>query len=165
MLVSLKIPTAKIQEGMKLALRKCEEHLSNAETLISKNGISDAVALIEHSIEEFGRAVALSQKLKVGSEQVEIQLFRSHDYKYNMAWTVLPSSLKTIYEGTFDVAAFASSDFDVEGETISPMTRLDATYVNYDEKSEQWKSGIRADSSKLSDIIKGIRNCIRNYSW
>ena len=163
----------KIREGIGHALRKSEEHLSNAELLISKNSLCDAVALIEFSIEEFGRAVALREKLNAGSKDVERSLFSSHDYKYEKAWTVLPEELKTIYEGTFDTAVLGEATLGemalgetvsgVEKETISPRTRLDATFVNYDEHEKEWKVGVPAEKEKLEIIIKGIREHIRSF--
>ena len=163
--MSIKISLTKTREGIKLALEKCEEHLASAEILTTRDDLSNAAALIEFAIEEFGRAVALIEKLKTGSEEIDRKLFTSHDYKYEKAWTVLSSDLKTVYEGTFDVSAFNKAYFDVGKETISPRTRLDATYVNYDEKNQEWKVGIRADKEKLRSIINGIRESIKNLRW
>lgn len=109
--MTMKIPLTKIEQGIKLALEKCDEHLASAEILASKGALSDAVVSLEFAIEEFGRAVALIEKHKLDSEDVEKKLFNDHDYKYNKAWTVLPASLKTIYEGTFDPTVFDPGGF------------------------------------------------------
>jgi AbiV family abortive infection protein len=162
--MTIKMTSDIIKEGMTLALRKSEEYLSDAELLISKGSLNTAVVLIEFAIEEFGRAVALCEKLKTGSVEVERTLLKSHNLKYNKAWSVLPEDLKTIYEGTFDPAIFDPNIFDVGKETISPRTRLDATFVDYDESIKKWKDGIRADKYKLEAIIKGIREEIRSFS-
>jgi AbiV family abortive infection protein len=155
----------KICRGLELALKKCEELLSDAETLISKGSgsLNNAVALIEYAIEEFGRAVCLREKLEKGSNEIEAELFKSHEYKYNKAWNVLPPELKTIYEGTFDVTHFEGTAFDVGKETISPRTRLDAIFVNYDKELEEWKVGVRADSETLKRVIEGIREKLKTF--
>jgi AbiV family abortive infection protein len=137
--MSIKIPLPKIKEGIKLAFQKCDEHLRSAEILASKGALPNAVVCLEFGIEEFGRAIALIEEHKAGSEDIETKLFTDHDYKYNKAWTVLPQSLKTIYEGSFDPAIFDPNIFDVGKETISPRTRLDATYVSYDKKLKSGK--------------------------
>jgi AbiV family abortive infection protein len=150
-------------DGIKLALEKCEEHLVDAEVLITRGSLNNAVVLIEFAIEEFGRAVYLKKKFKEGSVDVEAKIFKDHEYKYNMAWYVLPEELKTIYEGTFDVSDFDATDFDVGRETISPKTRLDATFVNYDMISKKWRKGVRADSETLKSIIKAIREKLQSF--
>jgi len=171
--MTIKIPLEKLREGIQYSLKKSEEHLVGAEVLIERNLLSGAVALIEFAIEEFGRAQALREKLRKGSEDVERSLFSSHDYKYEKAWTVLPEELKTIYEGTFDTAVLGEATLGemalgetvsgVEKETISPRTRLDATFVNYDEHEKEWKVGVPAEKEKLEIIIKGIREHIRSF--
>jgi len=163
--MSIKIPLSKIEEGIKLALQKCDEHLASAEILASKSALSNAVVSLEFGIEEFGRAVALIEKHKAVSEDIETKLFTDHDYKYNKAWTVLPSGLKTIYEGSFDPAVFDPNVFHTGKETISPRTRLDATYVNYDEKTREWKVGIRADKDKIQEIINEIKQSKATLTW
>ena len=133
--------------------------------MISKNNLNDAVALIEFGIEEFGRAVALNEKLEAGSEDVELALFISHNYKYEKAWSVLPKGLKTIYERSYE-GSFDVTSFDVgtlEKETISPRTRLDATFVNYDELNKEWKVGVQAQEEKLETVIKGIKKRIASF--
>jgi hypothetical protein len=98
--MTMKIPLVKIGEGIKLALRKCDEHLDGAEILADNGILSGAVALLEFAIEEFGRAVALIERHKVGSENIERKVFSDHEYKYDKAWTSVPANLKTIYEGS-----------------------------------------------------------------
>lgn len=163
--MTMKIPLAKIEQGIKLALAKCEEHLTSAEILASKSALGNAVESLEFAIEEFGRAVALIEKLKSGSEDVEKKLFNSHDYKYNKAWTVLPTRLKTIYEGSSDPAVFDPKIFDAGKETISPRTRLDATHVSYDEKAQEWTTGVRVDKDKIQQIVDQIRRSKATLTW
>ena len=127
----------------KVSLEKAKQHLLSAEVLVTKNCLNDAVVLIEFAIEEFGRAVALREKLQAGSEDIERDLFINHHLKYEKAWSILPPELKTIYEGTFSPLNFHPDDFDTEMETISPQTRLDATFVHFDEHTQEWKKGIR----------------------
>jgi len=163
--MDVRIPSKKIQEGIEYSLEKSAQHLTGAEACLSKGILDGAVALIEYAVEEFGRAVALREKLETGSEEVERELFSSHEYKYEKAWTVLPQELKTIYEGTFDVAVFDEAVFDVGKESISPRVRLDAIFVNYDETNDKWKIGIRADKHKLKRLIEGIKQCINDFEF
>lgn len=120
---------------------------------------------LEFAIEEFGRSVAFNKNVKNGSVEVDNSIMRSHERKYDEAWTVLPEKLKTVYEGSFDPAVFDPEIFDCKKETISPETRLDATFVNWDEKAQKWKNNIRADPEKIVAISKEIRASIGTIIW
>jgi AbiV family abortive infection protein len=163
--MTVKIPSEKIAEGIKVSLEKTEEHLAGAEVLIENKNINNAVVLVEFAIEEFGRAVALREKLQERSEDVEIYLFTKHVYKYDKAWSVLPIEMKTIYEGSFSPLDFPPDEFDAGSETMSPRTHLDATFVNYDKVTQEWKKGIQADPERLASIITKIREEIANFKW
>lgn len=161
--MSIRISLEKIREGIEHALRKSAQHLAGAQACISEDIFDGAIALIEFAVEEFGRAVALREKLETGSEVVEKKLFESHVYKYNKAWTVLPSELKTVYEGSFDVTIFDPAIFDAGKESISPGTRLEAIFVGYNEVTGEWKTGIRANKQKLERLVEAIREHINNF--
>ena len=92
-------------------------------------------------------------------------MFTNHAYKYDKAWSVLPIEMKTIYEGSFSPLDFHPDEFDSRSETISPRTRLDATFVNYDKVTQEWNKGIQADPERLVSIIKKIREEIANFKW
>jgi hypothetical protein len=53
----------------------------------------------------------------------------------------------------------------VEKETISPRTRLNAIFVNYDERNKEWKVGIRAEKEKLETIINTLRKHIKSFQY
>jgi hypothetical protein len=161
----LKIPLEKIREGTNLSKQKCLEHLDCAEILASNKLSSNAMIHLEFAIEEFGRSVAFNKNVKNGSVEVDNGIMRSHKRKYDEAWTVLPEKLKTVYEGSFDPAVFDPEVFDCKKETISPETRLDATFVNWDEKAQEWKNNIRADPEKIVAISKEIRASIGTITW
>ena len=163
--MTVKISSEKIAEGIKVSLEKTEEHLTGAEALIKNKNTNNAVVLVEFAIEEFGRAVALREKLQKRSENVETYLFTNHAYKYDKAWSVFPIEMKTIYEGSFSPLDFQPDKFDSRSETISPRTRLDATFVNYDKVTQEWNKGIQADPERLVSIIKKIREEIANFKW
>ena len=160
----MNIPLEKVKQGVELSKQKCLYHLTSAEVL-AKNQPSNALVLLEFAIEEFGRAIALNENIKSGSTEVDNALMRNHQYKYEKAWTVLPQKLKAVYEGSFDPAIFDPSIFDAGMETISPQTRLDATFVNWDEKAQDWKDTIRADSDKILGISKQIRESLGTITW
>jgi len=163
--MTVKISSEKIAEGIKVSLDKTEEYLTGALVLIENKNIDNAVALVEFAIEEFGRAVALREKLQERTEDVETDLFTNHAYKYDKAWSVLPIEMKTIYEGSFSPLDFHPAESDAGREAISPRTRLDATFVNYDKVTQEWKKGIQADPEKLASIISKIREEIANFKW
>ena len=150
-----------MREGIERSLRKCEEHLGSAEILVSNGFLNNAVVCIEFALEEFGRAVGLRDELSADSTHVDESLFRSHEFKYNKAWTVLPHDLKSIYEGTFDPSFFDPRFFNTTGETISPRTRLDATFVNY--VRGEWRNGVPANPESLKRLIEGIRQAITTF--
>ena len=79
--MTVKISSEKIAEGIKVSLEKAEEHLTGAEVLIENKNINNAVVLVEFTIEEFGRAVALREKLQERTEDVETDLFTFKRYK------------------------------------------------------------------------------------
>jgi len=61
---------------------------------------------------------------------------------------------------------FRLDNLDTERkEPISPQTRLDATFVHFDEHTQEWKKGIQVDPEKLLTIIKRIRENIANFKW
>ena len=57
--MTVRIPSEKIAEGIRVSLEKTEEHLAGAKVLIENKNINNAIVLVEFAVEEFGRAVAL----------------------------------------------------------------------------------------------------------
>ena len=161
----MRISLEKIRQGVTLSKQKCIEHLSSAELLASNGLANNAVVNLEFAIEEFGRAIALNENLKNSETNVDDNLQKDHLCKYNKAWTVLPVELKTIYEGTFDPVVFDPAIFDTGKETVSPKTRLDATFVNYNQETEEWETGVRANPNKIFEISKQIKASIGAVTW
>lgn len=143
--------------------------MDSAELLIGNNFLDSAVDSIEFAIEEFGRAVYLRERLHTGLETIENALERNHWLKYDKAFSVLPKDLKTIWESTinplFPAKYFPKGYFPTARETISPYTRLNAIFTNYDEKTQTWQSGIKADRRKLMAIVNRVREYIRLFSF
>jgi AbiV family abortive infection protein len=178
-----KIPTAKIREGIPVTLKKALEHLYGAEALIGNNLLNDAVALIEFAIEEFGRAVILRDMVGANIETIEEKrCWYNHDYKYNAAFTKLPKELKTIWDGmiplkgmiarAYIASAFHPSAYCTarrsryvrgKGEVVSPTTRCEAVFIDYDETKQKWKNGIRANRAKLELVIAELKEHIRDF--
>ena len=73
--MTVTISSTKMREGIEHSLKKCCEHLLGAEALISINNLNDAVVLTGFAIEEFGRPVALGEKLELGSDACAVELF------------------------------------------------------------------------------------------
>lgn len=174
----IEISKAKIAEGIELSLKKSLEHLAGANALIDKNLLNDAVALIEFAIEEFGRAVYLSERLRLGLESIELSLEKgrnAHDLKYMKAFSVLPTDLRTVWEetiygyfpkgywGNYFPKGYWGGGF--RKETISPLTRCDAVFIKFDEKTQSWHEGIMADNKKLTLIIASLRENIGIFKF
>lgn len=169
-----KIPRAKIEEGITISLEKSAKHLDAAEVLIDNNFLDNAVASIEFAIEEFGRAVYLRERLQKGSETIEKRLETDHWLKYNKAFSVLPTELKTIWEKTFGgffPKGWWPKGYWPEGywgestrkEIVSPFTRLNAIFTYFDEKTQTWHSGIETDGVKLMAVVNALRGYIRDF--
>lgn len=162
-----KISKEKIEEGIRISLRKSLEHLDGAEALISKNLLNDAVALIEFAIEEFGRAVYLRERQQRGIETIENSLEINHYLKYDKAFSVLSTNLKTIWESTitpiFPIDSFPDG-YPIK-ETISPLTRLNATFTYFDERTQHWRNGIKADITKLKSVVDELRKNIETFKF
>lgn len=171
-----KITEAKIKEGIVISLQTAKKHLDSAELLINNNFLDNAVGPIEFAIEEFGRAVYLRERLQKGLETIEDVLEKSHWLKYDKAFSVLPKDLKTIWEDTI-FGAFPKGYWPngywpkgwwgegIVKETISPLTRLNAIFTCFDEKTQTWQSGIKTDGKKLMAIVNEIREHIRLFSF
>lgn len=169
-----KISKTKIEEGIAISLKKAVRHLDAAEVLINNNFLDNAVASIEFAIEEFGRAVYLRERLQMGSETIERSLETDHWLKYNKAFFVLPTDLKTIWESTI-FGAFPKGWWPknywpkgwwgerIVKEAISPFTRLNAIFTYFDEKTQTWHNGINADGKKLMSIINALREYIGDF--
>jgi hypothetical protein len=175
-----KIPKEKIEEGIQLSLKKSSEHLDGANALIEKNLLDDSVAMIEFGIEEFGRAVILREMLNEGRETVKIRAWKNHDFKYKRAFLVLPLKTKTIWEQTVPYMSAmiagrrmgALSARNVLGyphrkemETISPEARINAIFIDYDEETQRWQNGVRANDDKLKLVIADIRENIATFKF
>jgi len=169
----MRIPEAKIKEGIAISLRTAKMHLDSAELLIRNDFSGNAVVLLEFAIEEFGRAVYLRERLHNGLETIESALQTNHSLKYDKAFSVLPKDLKTIWENTigwfpkgwFPANYFPRGYWPILKETISPDTRLDATFTDYDEKTQTWQSGIKTDGKRLMTIVNIIGEHIRFFSY
>ena len=171
-----KISKTKIQEGIAISLKTAARHLDAAEVLISNNLLDNAVASIEFAIEEFGRAVYLKERLQTGSETIEKALETDHWLKYDRAFSVLPTDIKTIWESTIFGAfpkGYWPKNYWPKGwwgerivkETISPFTRLNAIFTYFDEKTQTWHNEINADGKKLMAIVKALRGYIRDFQF
>jgi AbiV family abortive infection protein len=179
-----RIPIAKMQEGIDCSLKKSMEHLASAEVLICKKLLNGSVALIEFAIEEFGRAVILREMLRNNTETIERRYWYNHDYKYNAAFRELPKELKTIWAkvipvGTATVgrAMMATATVGAVGATIgrsrysvnrreemiSPEARCDAIFIDFNEVTQIWANGIKANGRKLESIMGKLRISIRDF--
>ena len=144
--------------------------------LIEKDLLDGAVILVGFAIEEFGRAVYLRERLQKGLETIEEAIERSHKLKYDKAFSVLPSELKTIWEktssgywgGGYWAGSYWGGGYwgeSTKKETISPETRLKPVYLHFDEKTQMWQRGILADKEKLQCIINEIKEYIVKFNF
>jgi AbiV family abortive infection protein len=184
-----RIPRTKIKEGIDFSLKKSLEHLDGAETLIGKNLLNDSVALIEFAIEEFGRAVILRNMFRNNLETIaEKSKWKSHNHKYEQAFTVLSENLKIIWEETFGIATVGASRSTIgkgrgnptmgagratvgrsyglktRREMVSDITRCNAIFVDFIEDGQTWQTGIKASIKKLKYIIAELRKNIKSFT-
>jgi len=167
----MKISRTKIEEGIKVSQEKSIRHLDAAEMLIYNDFLDNAVASIEFAIEEFGRAVYLRERLHLGLETIEKSLETDHSLKYNKAFSILPTELKTIWQGftpfpkgTWHENYWPRGFWGGKKETISHSARLNAIFTRFDEKTQTWYSGINTDKRKLEDIVNKLKEYIRNFN-
>ena len=76
-------------------------------------------------------------------------------------WGLIPFWVRSIDQAN----TLRQRTLNSRSETISPRTRLDATFVNYDKVTQEWNKGIQADPERLVSIIKKIREEIANFKW
>jgi hypothetical protein len=163
-LAEKRIPQERIQQGIYISLSTAQRHLDCSVLLIENNFLENAIEPIEFAIEEFGRAVYLRERLEKGLETIENALETNHWIKYDKAFSVLPSDLKTVWENTISPmlpeAYVQTGYYPIEKETISPVTRTNAIFTRYDEKTQSWQNGIMVDKERLKKIVTEIREYI-----
>lgn len=161
------IPKDNIQQGIAISLDTAQRHLECSKFLVEKGFHQNAVEIIEHAIEEFGRAVYLRERLEKGLETISSYIQTKHDLKYNKAFTVLPPKLKIIWEFPTQLSeAYINTDLSLRyNEHITHKKREDVVFVKYNERTKQWQNGIMVDGKKLAAIIEEIRNCILEFTW
>jgi hypothetical protein len=165
----VKISQDKLRTGIALSLDNSLKHLDGVTALIEKDCLDCAVILTWFAIEEFGRAVYLRERLQKGVNTIEETLERSHKLKYEKAFSVLPTELKTISKDIF--GGYWGKGYwgggywgeSAKKETISPETRLKPIYLHFDEKTQQWERGIIADKEKLKQIVSKMKDCILKF--
>jgi hypothetical protein len=161
----ISIPKDKIQQGIAISLETAQRHLDCSKLLVEKGFHQNAVEIVEHAIEEFGRAVYLRKRLAEGLETISSDIETRHLLKYNEAFTVLPSNLKTIWEfPTQPSEAYINADLRFRyNEQITPETRQDVVFIRYNERTNQWQNGLMVDGKKLATVIEEIRNYILEF--
>ena len=60
---------------------------------------------------------------------------------------------------------FPKGYFPIMRETISPYTRPNAIFTYYDEKTQNWQSGIMVDREKLMHMVNEIREYIVKFKF
>jgi len=164
----IKISQNKLRDGIAISLDNSLKHLDGVEALIEKGFLDCAVILIWFAIEEFGRAVYLRERLQKGLETIEESLEKSHKLKYDKAFSVLPENLKIIWFRSFQpllVPLFPLNFFPHKKEILSPSTRLRPVYLHFDEKTQMWQSGIKADKEKLKKIVSIMKEYIVKFDF
>ena len=50
-------------------------------------------------------------------------------------------------------------------ETISDYARMDAIFIKYNEKTQNWHDGIKANSKKLKTIVDKLRENVDTFKF
>jgi AbiV family abortive infection protein len=157
----VEIPREKIPEGIKRSVKEIERYLSDAKLLIENKSLRHALIMVQFAIEELGRVNILKKRFEEAESkdivEVEDILFGgrgSHKYKEDEAWRLLDSELRTIHEGDFNRRDF-SRDFDVD-EVLNHSTRLEITFVAWDESTKDWKILPTIDAENVQELIRAI---------
>lgn len=153
-------------EGIGSCLRTSKRYVNDARLLLNNDSLENAILLGIYATEEFVKVHTLSQELEQQKGrrvvQVEAKLFSSHDYKLKTAEEILGISLpdvegsKIILESSrIDVARipFRIGAPDV---TVSPGTRLQCAYVDWNDEENQWEGGIHYNPAHLEDLLARI---------
>jgi AbiV family abortive infection protein len=154
------IPVSRLQEGLKLCAQNVRDFVVDAENVLAKGHGYHAIALAIFAFEELGKYSELKRlgedanKISAANLPVKDDLFRSHDYKQNIAKQLIDPGTMILLPAYFDSAYFDSAYFDTEEVTIKSTLRLECVFVDWLE--EDWRYGTPHDTERLRKFLEAI---------
>ena len=157
----MKIPRAKIQEGIDLLKININDFLDTAEILNKENKTLHAFIAAEFALEEFGKIQILKEAFdKNNNDPVEVKgrYYKSHPDKEEKAWEILDPEYKIIKSGGVEEGFEGKHGIGFEKETkTGHPTRKDVAFVDYDEDLGAWHVGREINPVLLQNLIKYLR--------
>ena len=161
------IPVAKLPEGLGLCAQNIRDFIVDAATLLSKGHGWHAIALAIFAFEELGKYAEL-RRIKESSKnahdvRVKDALFRSHDYKQELARQVVPSDSIILLPKYFGDKYFDSEFFGTENVTITPNLRAECAFVDWvdgDWLDRDWRIGTPHDTEQLKKFLDAVLDAL-----
>ncbi len=153
------IPVSRLQEGLKLCAQNVRDFVIDAEQVLLKGHGYHAVALAIFAFEELGKYSELKRlgedanKTSAANLTVRDDLFRSHDYKQNVAKQLIDRDAMILLPAYFD-----SAYFDTEEVAVEPNLRLECVFVDWLEKD--WRYGTPHDTERLRKFLNAIMEAL-----
>ncbi len=166
----VQIPREKIENGITLCLNRVSEYLLDAEGLsnqsASQGTLQNAAILVTFAIEELGKAVILRKRSGDQSNaeivHVEREAFGGRDareHKQSEAFTQIDAKLKLLPRAIFSAAAFGP-DFNTKDVDISPDTRLELSFVDFE--NGDWSRSPPIEPRRLKALVIGAREVLKS---
>jgi AbiV family abortive infection protein len=157
----MKIPRAKMQEGIDLCKKNIHNFLDSAEILNQAHKTLHAFILAEFALEEFGKIQILKKGFeKSVADPIEVNRhdFIDHSEKEKEAWKQLDPKYSIIKVGGFEEGFEGKHGIGFEKETkTGHSTRIDVAFVDFDEDLGVWHIGREIDSLLLQNLIEHLR--------
>ncbi len=164
------IPREKIENGITLCLSRVSEYLLDAERLSNQSAnqgtLQDAAILVTFAIEELGKAIILRKRSEEQSNaeivQVEREAFGGRDareHKQSEAFTQIDAKMKLLPRAAFSAAAFGP-DFNTKDVDISPDTRLELSFVDFE--NGDWPRSPPIEPRRLKALVIGAREVVKS---
>jgi AbiV family abortive infection protein len=145
----MKIPRAKMQDGIDLCRKNVNDFLDTAEILNKAHRTLHAFIAAEFALEEFGKIQILKEAFeKSSSDPVVVNGYylKRHPDKEEKAWEELDPEYKTIKSGGFEEGFEGEHGIGFEKETTTGHpTRKDVAFVDFDENLGVWHVGREID--------------------
>jgi AbiV family abortive infection protein len=156
------IPIARLPEGLRLCAQNIRDFVADAQLLLSKGHGLHAIALAIFAFEELGKYSELhrlaAEAIKKGENNVIVKdaLFRSHDYKQDIAKRLVPSDSMILLPTYFDHKYFDPEFFQTEDVTVgtNPKLRTECVFVDWVEAD--WRFGTPHDTERLKKFLNSI---------
>jgi AbiV family abortive infection protein len=157
----MRIPRARIQEGIDLCKKNVNDFLDTAEILNKTHRSLHAFIAAEFALEEFGKIQILKEAFEdSNSDPVEVnkRYWIRHPDKEEKAWEELDPEYKIVKSGSFEEGFEGEHGIGFEKETkAGHPTRKDVAFVDFDEDLSVWHVGREINPVLLQNLIEYLR--------